>query len=97
MFEALKGSVSKGLELDHLCKNPRCVNPAHLEPVSHKENVRRGRAGKYCKDKTHCPKGHEYNFENTWIGVSKRGNYRRCKICLKNQWTLSNKKRRSIG
>ena len=62
--------------LDHLCKNPACVNPDHLEPVSRRENVRRGAAGAVSgrrqKSKTHCPHGHEYTPENTRIGHGAR-------------------------
>lgn len=36
-----RGPIPEGMELDHLCRNPWCVNPGHLEPVSHAENVRR--------------------------------------------------------
>ncbi len=36
------GPIEQGLELDHLCKIRRCVNPAHLEPVTSAENTRRG-------------------------------------------------------
>jgi hypothetical protein len=43
VYEALVGPVPEGLELDHLCGNPSCVNPDHLEPVTHQENMRRGR------------------------------------------------------
>jgi hypothetical protein len=38
------GSPPPRTELDHLCENSLCVNPDHLEPVSHTENVRRGKA-----------------------------------------------------
>ena len=40
-WELLNGPVPDGLELDHLCRVPLCVNPAHLEPVTHQENMRR--------------------------------------------------------
>jgi hypothetical protein len=43
-YEKAHGPIPKGMDLDHLCRNPFCVNPDHLEPVSHKENVRRGKA-----------------------------------------------------
>ena len=41
-----KGPIPDGMELDHLCRTPVCVNPDHLEPVSHRVNVARGMAGK---------------------------------------------------
>jgi len=40
-YEMLRGPIPKGLHIDHLCQNKRCVNPAHLEPVTLAENVRR--------------------------------------------------------
>lgn len=43
--------IPAGFDVDHLCRNPRCVNPSHLEPVSHKENVRRGMAGMHMVSK----------------------------------------------
>src|SRR5688572_29952552 len=41
LWVALNGPVPEGLELDHLCRVRNCVNPAHLEPVTHAENMRR--------------------------------------------------------
>jgi hypothetical protein len=40
-WEGEHGPVPEGLELDHLCRNPPCVNPAHLEPVTHQQNMQR--------------------------------------------------------
>lgn len=42
VYEFYKGPIPEGLTLDHLCRNPSCVNPDHLEPVTHAENCRRG-------------------------------------------------------
>jgi hypothetical protein len=46
-YEALVGEIPAGLDLDHLCRVRHCVNPEHLEPVTRKENIRRGETGKY--------------------------------------------------
>lgn len=64
-YEALVGPIPHGLQLDHLCRVRHCVNPAHLEPVTHAENVRRGLAGQANASKTHCPHGHPYDEQNT--------------------------------
>jgi hypothetical protein len=60
-------SLTPGLELDHLCRNRACVNPAHLEQVSHRENVLRGVSLVAVNAaKTHCPRGHPYDEVNTY-------------------------------
>lgn len=66
-----------GQDTDHLCRNPSCCNPAHLEPVSHQENVRRGRAMK-----THCPKGHPKTEDNRYRSQYGKKNWSACKICV---------------
>ncbi len=45
-YEEEYGTVPAGLELDHLCRQPSCVRPDHLEPVTHTENLRRGKRAK---------------------------------------------------
>lgn len=72
--------IPEGLELDHLCKNRACVNWAHLEPVTHAENVRRGNVGSHFRGKTHCPQGHPYDAANTY--VNDKG-YRACRTCVR--------------
>jgi len=42
VYEMLVGPIPEGMVLDHLCANPPCVNTDHLEPVTRKENKRRG-------------------------------------------------------
>jgi len=44
MYESEIGFVPEGMELDHLCRNTLCVNPEHLEPVTHRINVLRGKS-----------------------------------------------------
>lgn len=63
--------------LDHLCRNPRCVNPAHLEPVTNVENSQRGLRGRLV---TVCANGHPYNEENTMIRPNGR---RGCRACAR--------------
>lgn len=76
-YELIKGTIPEGLELDHLCRVHACVNPDHLEAVTHAVNTKRGEAGLFGRSKTHCPHGHEYTPENTY--VYKNGRY--CRTC----------------
>lgn len=87
-YEFSKGKIPAGLEIDHLCRNRSCVNPDHLEAVTHLENIKRGVYGdrswirKINGNKTHCKRGHEYSGEN--LRIEKRvdgGMARRCKEC----------------
>lgn len=85
-WKTLVGPIPDGLELDHLCRNPPCVNPDHLEPVTHAENVRRGVVAHVLRARaakiTHCPRGHAYAGENLVID----GNARKCRKCKNDGW-----------
>jgi hypothetical protein len=80
-YEHFVGEIPEGLQLDHLCRVRRCVNPGHLEPVTHEENQRRGVGPWGSITITHCPRGHEYTPENT---LPTR-NSRRCLTCTRLQ------------
>ncbi len=73
-YRLLVGEIPDGLELDHrTCSTPPCVNPSHLEPVTHAENVRRGRAGEPNATKQTCPLGHPFDHQSTHRGITRRG------------------------
>ena len=77
-YELCVGPIPPGLTLDHLCRNRGCVNPAHLEPVTMRENLRRGMSPVGIEARTtHCPRGHAYDQENTEV---RRGR-RHCRLC----------------
>ncbi len=90
-YEAQYGLIPAGCDIDHTCHTEdcgktgtecmhrRCVNPAHLEAVTHRHNMVRDKSTIVGRNaaKTHCPKGHEYNEQNTYYYASGRI----CKIC----------------
>ena len=96
-YEHFVGPVPDGLELDHIChstdlscrggptcRHRRCCNPAHLEPVTHAENIGRGRTRPL---KTHCKYGHEFNETNTHVFI-RRGDgatVRACRPCARDR------------
>lgn len=78
-YESLVGPIPEGQELDHLCRNTLCVNPDHLEPVSHQENVTRGDLGKARREQTHCKRGHPLTGPDAKVYLRK--GIRTCNPC----------------
>ncbi len=90
-YEMLVGPIWPGLHIDHLCRNRACCNPAHLEPVTCAENLRRGEAGKDIRSaqassarrkasKPVCKNGHPFSEANT-ISRQRDGGGRGCRQC----------------
>jgi hypothetical protein len=91
-YQLVVGAIPDGLSLDHLCRNRGCVNPAHLEPVSTRENLMRSPLTIATRNvlKGQCPKGHPYTAANS-VAHSKNGG-RQCRQC-KNDWARGYRRR----
>lgn len=98
VYEQTYGPIPDELEIDHLCSNRACVKLEHLEVVTHRVNVLRGNGltAKMARA-THCPHGHTFSPENTYVIK----NYRVCRTCRyerqKNWRAAQNTKIRSIS
>jgi hypothetical protein len=81
-YEAVKGPIPEGLELDHRCRTHACVNWDHTEPVTGHENTLRGEGPAAVNArKTHCPKGHPYDEANTYHQPWRNTTIRQCREC----------------
>ena len=79
-YEILIGPVPDGLEIDHLCRVSACVNPAHLEPVTHQENMRRSAMASHARGAKFCRPGrHLLTPETTYTGPTGESYCRECK------------------
>lgn len=88
--------IPHGMHIDHLCRNPICVNPGHLEVVSPGENILRGETITAANvEKTHCPNGHPLSGENLDAYALKNGR-RACRECMRQRcrdWHWRNRDR----
>jgi hypothetical protein len=77
-YELVKGPIPEGLVIDHLCRNKLCVNPDHLEAVTHRGNVLRGEGitARQARQ-THCKRGHPLSGDNIYV----YSGMRKCKTC----------------
>jgi hypothetical protein len=98
-YEHFNGKLVKGLVVDHRCRQTFCVNPDHLEQVTHRVNVKRGLIGDLRhlwdrpkkKPKSHCRNGHALTDDN--VKVNMRG-ARECTICRRESANKYNEKKR---
>lgn len=79
-YEAIVGPIPVGMTLDHLCRVKTCVNPAHLEPVTLSENVRRA-----SEVQTHCKHGHQLAGDNLAVKAIDGSTRRVCIACRRTQ------------
>lgn len=70
------GDFPNHYQIDHICRNPSCVNPKHLQAITVKENL-----ALRILTKTVCRKGHMFTPETTMIETVNGKTVRRCKIC----------------
>ena len=96
IWEEEYGSVSDGKQVNHHCDNPPCIRLSHLYAGTHQDNMRdmvqrnTGRKETNPRSlKTHCPQGHPYNEENTYLYAGTRG----CRVCSR----VRHKRRREVG
>ncbi|MFK0296402.1 HNH endonuclease signature motif containing protein [Streptomyces sp. NPDC090442] len=82
-YEQHIGPIPTGLEIDHRCNRRECVNPAHLEAVTHRINILRSSNHVARRAAvTHCPAGHPYDQANTYRAPN---GSRKCRTCKRNQ------------
>jgi hypothetical protein len=89
-YEDAVGPIPEGLEIDHLCHNRRCVNPKHLEAVTHRVNIQRSRRNLDLR--THCKHGHVLTPGNI---VRHTNGRRRCRTCFNAEIRASRARRKA--
>lgn len=94
-YRILAGDIPDKYELDHLCRNTLCCNPAHLEPVTHYENLRRGNTQVAVADKrTHSKNGHLLSEDNIRRHGKNGRVCRQCSMDNSREWKLAHPKQK---
>lgn len=95
VWEELVGPIPEDMTIDHMCRNPPCVNPDHLRLMPLADNVLIG-YGPPAQNarKTHCKRGHEFTPENTRI---RSGGRRECRTCMRVQLREQKRRKRERG
>lgn len=93
-WNVFKGAIPNGLQIDHLCRNRKCVNPDHLRVTTRKDNIlcSNGITARQVRQ-THCKRGHEFTKENTYIDTKEGRNCIECKRMLQRRWGAKNKEK----
>lgn len=79
-YEIAYGEIPKGLVIDHICNNTKCVNPSHLQAITQQQNILRStkHISKERASKKQCIRGHNLFGDNLYIRKDRR---RACKLC----------------
>jgi len=79
------GPIDSDLEIDHLCRNRGCVNPDHMEQVTHWENMQRAERGQWGTETCRSGK-HEVTGPNAWVTFKSRPEDRWCRGCYEESY-----------
>ena len=94
-WRALVSSIPEGMTLDHLCRVRYCVNPAHLEAVSLRENILRGESPSAQNARAaRCPQGHPFDLFNTYFCPDGSRCCRTCQRERLRRWRIFRQERR---
>lgn len=89
-YTVIVGRIPFGFEIDHLCRTRACINPAHLEPVTKDENLRRQGLAV-----TRCPRGHKYTPENILRTRTGRA-CRQCDRARSREWRAAKRQKEGM-